>query len=98
MALQISIKESSRGEVIGFNNSGIPLGQRPQKDLNDLLKLAYDSGNPDLLRHFDNPPTVDDLNADLEAEFLAANPVAPIKPAATAAISKKSKESDNTQA
>jgi len=76
--LTIKVKKEFNGEVVGFNGSPAPLGQR-----DDLYMLAeYGlTCNPSLLNFFDQVPTLDDIQAYKAQLFLQANP-APTTPAA----------------
>jgi hypothetical protein len=49
--MDIKIKKEFKKTVIGFNNSGLPLGERD--DLDVLAKIAQESQNPELLKLFE---------------------------------------------
>jgi hypothetical protein len=58
--MDIKIKKEFKKTVIGFNNSGLPLGERD--DLDVLAKIAQESQNPELLKLFDGElPSVSKL-------------------------------------
>lgn len=55
----ITLLDQYSTRIIGYNNSGAPLGQRD--DLNELLIISYQSNRADYLAMFVNPPTLDQL-------------------------------------
>lgn len=67
------IKEKFKTTVIGFNNSGLPLGERD--DLDKLAEMAQH--NPAIAEVFVNCPTREQLKAWKEKKFLAATEVKP---------------------
>ncbi len=74
------IKSSSKDVVIGYGQSGEPLGKRDDHD--DLAIIALESGDKSLLEHFEELPTLAALKkakADHQIEvagvaFSNANP------------------------
>jgi hypothetical protein len=71
--MNVIIKKEFENEVIGFGKSALPLGKRD--DLNDLGIIAHESGNPLLLRLFENLPSLASLKkAKTDRELKAALP------------------------
>jgi hypothetical protein len=67
MALTITLKETSAGEVIAYNGSAAPLGER--SDYAQLLKIAYESSREDYLALFEDPlPSYEDVLDELGEE------------------------------
>lgn len=55
MALEkFKIKEEYKSTIVGFNNSGLPLGER--EDLDKLAELAHT--NPGLAKYFEKLPSM----------------------------------------
>lgn len=52
----ISVNPSYFNTVIAFNNSGVVLKDRSQSDLIDLAIMAHESGNPNLIKLFNDLP------------------------------------------
>lgn len=71
-----TIKEEFKTTVIGFGNSGLPLGERD--DLNDLALIAHESQDPSLLNLFDNLPAHDELKKARVDADLAKSKVVPL--------------------
>lgn len=58
----LKIKEAHKLNIVGFNNSGTPLGFRSQEDLIDLAIMARSSNDDYLLSFFEgNVPSLDEL-------------------------------------
>lgn len=67
--MDIILKEEHEEDYVGFGlQNHLPLGQRT--DLKVLVDLAYMSGNNALLTYFETVPTVEELRAEKEADFL----------------------------
>ncbi len=66
------LKDSAKEEVVGFNNSALPLGER--KDVGELAALAVRTNNPELKKFFDELPTLEQVNAAQVDSFLADQP------------------------
>ena len=54
-----TIKRNYKSAVICFGNSGLPLGQRD--DIDDLAIMAHESNNPNLLKLFQELPSLEAL-------------------------------------
>lgn len=67
--MKISIKDKYKTEVVGYRNSGIPLGQRSEDDLKFLGILAHER-NPKLKEYFQDLPTLEELKEDKTETFL----------------------------
>lgn len=87
----INIKAEHSETVVGFNQSGIPLGKRSQEDLRDLAIMAQDSGNKLLLGYFDGPlPSLEELRAEkLATSEKKTGPVVSTQPLGDRPDSKK---------
>jgi len=69
----LKIKKEYEATVVGFNNSGLPLGQR--KDLHLLAEMAqYDTS---LQKYFERVPEKTEIDAYKEELFLESHPVPP---------------------
>lgn len=60
--MAVTIKKEYESTVVGFGNSGLPLGKRD--DLNDLAIIAHQSQDPSLLRLFETLPSLEDLQRE----------------------------------
>jgi hypothetical protein len=70
MEPKIKVKEEFINEIVGFNNSGLPLGERSQEDLRWLATQAQ-TVNPSLKRFFEKLPTLEQLSGESVEAFLA---------------------------
>jgi len=66
--MNIRVKKEYETVVVGFNNCGLPLGQR--SDLDVLARIAHQSGNQVMLNYFEEVPTPDALEAKKVDDFL----------------------------
>jgi hypothetical protein len=64
----MKIKEEYKATIVGYNNSGIPLGER--KDLQLLAEIAVKSGDESLLVLFEERPTQEMINRIKTSLFL----------------------------
>lgn len=72
----LKIKEAHKHNIVGFNNSGTPLGFRSQEDLIDLAIMARQSNDEYLLSFFEGKvPSLDELQKE------KAKSVVPVIPA-----------------
>lgn len=72
MASSLKIKEEFKTTVVGFGNSGLPLGQRSEADLIKLAEMAkYDKH---LANYFEVLPTDEKLQEAKVDTFLKTNP------------------------
>ena len=62
------LKEEHKDRVIGFNGSGLPLGQR--NDLKDLAEIAVKSNDKSLLELFEELPTLAEIEKSKSKDFL----------------------------
>ena len=69
------LKDSAKEEVVGFNNSALPLGER--KDVAELAALAVRTNNPELKKYFDELPTLEQVNGAQVDSFLETQPALP---------------------
>jgi hypothetical protein len=74
--INLKIKEEFKATVVGFNHSGLPLGER--SDLHLLAEMAQ--SDPFLANLFEQLPAVEELAAYKEQLFLDSHP-APQEPA-----------------
>jgi hypothetical protein len=66
----LKIKEEYQAAIVGFNNSGLPLGKRT--DLHLLAQMAqYDKS---LQKYFERMPDQKEIDAYKEELFLASHP------------------------
>lgn len=77
--LNYKLKEESKGEIIGFNDSSLPLGDRD--DLDILVEQIVTANDRELKRHFEKLPTLEEINAAKANAFMASFPSAPVAPA-----------------
>lgn len=66
------LKASSKKEVVGFNNSGAPLGERD--DLHILVEQIVEANDTELKKHFDELPTLEEIKRGKGEAFLENNP------------------------
>lgn len=72
MASSLKIKEEYKATIVGFGDSGLPLGQRSEADLIKLAGMAkYDQH---LANYFESLPTDEKLEEIKVGSFLQANP------------------------
>jgi hypothetical protein len=57
----VKIRPEYNNTVIGFNNSGVVLKNRSEKDLVDLAIMARNSKDPSLLKLFESLPDLHTL-------------------------------------
>jgi hypothetical protein len=67
--MKITLKKEHESTIIGYNNSGIPLGKR--NDLSKLLTIAYESGHSKLFDLFEEYPSLEELKESNGKAFLA---------------------------
>lgn len=72
MDLDIQIHEEYKTAVVGYNGSGLPLGERNDLDLLAEMALTVD---PSLKRYFKKLPTLALLKRAQAREFLDKNPL-----------------------
>jgi hypothetical protein len=70
MKLEIKIKEEYKKHIIGFNGSGLPLGERT--DLDKLAELAHSSNDASIKQVFEKLPSLEELTAAKTEKFIAA--------------------------
>ena len=75
MDTNYKLKDSAKEELVGFNNSALPLGER--KDVADLAALAVRTNNPELKKYFEKLPTLEQVNGAQVDSFLATQPALP---------------------
>ncbi len=63
MVVNAKIKDANKKTVVGFANSGLPLGERSQEDINKLAIMAQESKSSSLLELFEELPSIEDLKA-----------------------------------
>jgi len=73
--INLNIKEEFKSTIVGFNGSGLPLGDR--KDLHLLAEMAQYDKN--LARVFEELPTPDQIKAYKEELFLQNHPVSEVE-------------------
>lgn len=82
--MPLKIKEEHKGTIIGFNNSGTPLGER-----DDLFMLAESiSRNPGNKKYFDEVPTSDEITR-MHADYFEKKQSKKRKPATAAVVASK---------
>lgn len=64
----MKIKEEHKDRVVGFNGSGLPLGQRT--DLKVLAEIAIKSNDKSLLELFEELPTLEVVEELKSKDFL----------------------------
>lgn len=74
--MAFEIKEEYKTTVVGFNNSGLPLGQRSDLHLLAAMALHEDGSikNPYIIGMFESVPTLEDIRAAKEQTFLDKAP------------------------
>lgn len=79
--MELKIKDEFKDEVVGFNGSGHPLGERSQEDLRWLAEQAQ-TVNKSHQRYFEELPELEELQAAKTTAVLAKT-VQPTLPAVT---------------
>lgn len=64
----MKLKDEHKDRVIGFNGSGLPLGQR--NDLKELAEIAVKSNDKSLLELFEELPTIAEIEKSKSKDFL----------------------------
>lgn len=94
--LEIKIKEEFKAEVVGFNNSGLPLGKRSQADLIDLALMAHKA--PGFRRYFEKLPSIKQLTEAKGQQFLESGNVVDLTPDTPVVVApEKTDDSNDTQ-